>query len=64
MADLETELHDNALRPAEHEINGVRIVERSSKDIIQALDYGKAEAQPAKTKFGIIFGRFKPGGTQ
>lgn len=63
MSDLESELHDNAKRPAEHEISGARIVERSSKDIIEALEYGKKETQTAKTKFGLVFGRFKPGGT-
>lgn len=63
MTDLETELHDNASRPAEHSIDNARIVERSSKDIIEALEYGKEETQTAKSNFGIIFGRFKPGGS-
>jgi len=63
MADLATELHDNAKLPAEHQIGNAKIVERSSKDIIAALDHGKAEAQTGKSNFGLIFGRFKPGGT-
>ncbi len=63
MADLETELHDNAKRPAEHGIGNARIVERPLLDQIAVIDHGKKEAQTAKKFFGGIFGRFKPGGT-
>ena len=63
MSDLATEIHDNAKRPAEHSIGNAKIVERSTRDLIEADKHGKAEAQTAKGTFGIIFGRFKPGGT-
>ncbi len=63
MSDLETEIHDNALRPAEHGIGNAKIVERSTRDVILARDSGKAEAQTAKKNFGLVFGQFKPGGT-
>ena len=55
MADLKDQLHDNAKRPAEHGIGNARIVERSSRDIIDADKYLKSEEQPAKTSFGIVF---------
>lgn len=63
MADLATEIHDNAKRPAEHSIGNAKIVERSTRDLIEAENHGKAEAQTAKKNFGIIFGRYIPGGT-
>lgn len=63
MADLDTELHDAAKRPAEHAIGNARIVERPLKDLAFAIDHGKAEDQTAKKNFGLIRGRFKPGGT-
>ena len=63
MSDLATEIHDNAKRPAEHGIGNAKIVERSTRDLIEADKHGKAEAQTGKSKFGLVFGQFKPGGT-
>ncbi len=63
MADLATEIHDNALRPAEHGIGNAKIVERPLRDQIEVEKHVKAEAQTAKKRFGVVSGTYIPGGT-
>lgn len=63
MSDLSSQIETNAAKPKRATIDGNSVEQHSLKEQIEADQYLADETAKATPRQGMVFSRFKPGGT-